>query len=180
MIMAALTNELTGTGSSATSPTGSRGEHPSADRPGGVHGRRRAPPDAECARDQPAPGPGAAGPGAAGPAAIDRRVWISRRTVRIDRRRRGRVRLFCGPSTATRCRGVLQMVRAGKLTYARRSIAAPAGRKHWVRIRLNRSSYRTLVKKRRARVLIELHTRGSDGVLRRGAVRTTVALARRR
>jgi hypothetical protein len=181
MIMAALTNELTG---DRLQRYFSDGQVEASIRP--LIGQEEftagggAPPDAECARDQPAPGPGAAGPGAAGPAAIDRRVWISRRTVRIDRRRRGRVRLFCGPSTATRCRGVLQMVRAGKLTYARRSIAAPAGRKHWVRIRLNRSSYRTLVKKRRARVLIELHTRGSDGVLRRGAVRTTVALARRR
>ena len=180
MIMAALTNELTG---DRLQRYFSDGDVEASIRPligqedftaGGP-----APPAGECGGDQPG-GPGAAGPGANGAAAIDRSVRISRRTVRIDRRRRGKVRLSCGPSTLTRCRGILQMVRAGKRMFARRTVSAPAGRNHSARIRLNRSAYRTLVKKRRLRVVLELQTRGSDGVLRRAAVRTTVALARRR
>jgi hypothetical protein len=186
MIMAALANELTGDrlqryfsdGRVEASVRPLIGQEEFTAGGGNV-------PSASCGGGG-APAPRAAAVSDSGAAAagggpsVDRSVRISRRTIRIDRKRRGRVKLFCGPTTATRCRGVLQVIRAGKTMFARKTVEGPAAKSHWVRIRLTRSAYRRLARKQRLRVSVELLTRGSDRLLRRASVRTTVALAKRR
>jgi hypothetical protein len=95
------------------------------------------------------------------------------KSLRVDSKRRAKVKLFCGPSAGTRCRGVLGMTFGGK-TLGRRSIDVPAGRDVTVTLSLTRSAYRTLVRRKRLRVTLTLVTRGSDGQLRRASARVTV------
>jgi hypothetical protein len=118
-------------------------------------------------------GGGGGGGGGGTPVPVDRSVRISRKSLRVDSRRRAKVKLFCGPTAGTRCRGVLGMTFGGK-TFGRRTIDVPAGRDVTVTLNLTRSAYRTLVRRKRLRATLTLVTRGSDGVLRRASVRVTV------
>ena len=112
----------------------------------------------------PATTPGRPAPG------VDRTVRIRSTRLRADRRRRVAVRIACGPSAVTRCRGVLQLRRAGKPIGAR-SFSVRAGRAATVRVRVSRAAYRRLARRRSARVTVTLRTRGSDGRLRRVTAR---------
>ena len=105
---------------------------------------------------------------AAGP---DRRVAIRRATLRVDRKRRVKVAIRCGPTRANRCRGILQLLWRGKVLLARRSFSVPIGAYRSVTLKLNPSAYRTLKQSKRLRVSVILLTRGSDGQLRRAETR---------
>ncbi len=115
------------------------------------------------------PPAGPVGPGAPPAVAIDRRVRIVGSGLRVDRRRLVRLRITCGPSTRSRCRGVVQL-RAGGRVIARRSLSVAAGRPATVKLRITRSAYRRLGKGA-LRVTAVVSTRGSDGVLRRAQAR---------
>ena len=80
------------------------------------------------------------------------------------------VRIACGPTAGSRCRGVLQLRRAGKVI-AGRSFSVRAGRAATVRVRLSRAAYRRLSRRKSTRVTVTLRTRGSDGRLRRVSAR---------
>ena len=111
--------------------------------------------------------PGSPGSGAPG---VDRTVRIRSTRLRADRRRRVAVRIACGPTAGSRCRGVLQLRRAGKLIGGR-SFSVRAGRAATVRVRVSRAAYRRLSRRRSTRVTVTLRTRGSDGRLRRVSAR---------
>jgi len=118
--------------------------------------------------------------GGAAPA-VDRSVRVFKRTLRINSKRRGNIRLRCGPTTATRCRGILQILRGGKSLLGRRTFSVAAAKNRSVPIRINRAVYRRLARTRGQRVELILLTRGSDGQLRRASARVTmVATAARR
>jgi alpha-L-arabinofuranosidase len=119
--------------------------------------------------------PPSTSPGAPAAPGVDRTVRIRSTRLRADRRRRVAVRIACGPSAGTRCRGVLQLRRGRKLIGAR-SFSVRAGRAATVRVRVSRAAYRRLARRKSARVTVTLRTRGSDGRLRR----VTARLALRR
>ena len=99
----------------------------------------------------------------------------------------------CPHTTASRCRGTLEITR-GRRIVARRAFSIAADRSRTVTLRVSRAAYRALraSRGRRLRVSVLLLTRGRDGVLRRAAAeiervggvrrdrRLTMRLARRR
>jgi enterochelin esterase-like enzyme len=107
---------------------------------------------------------------------VDRTVAIRRATLRVNSKRHVKVQLVCGPSTATECRGVVQLLAGGKRVLARRSFTTGAGQYHNVTLTLTRDAYRRLKNKAES-VSIILLTRGSDGVLRR-AEESKIRIAR--
>ena len=108
-------------------------------------------------------------PGGAPAPGVARALRIRSTRLRADRRRRVAVRISCGPTAAGRCRGVLQILRAGKRLLASRSFSIAASRPATVRLRVGAADYRRLSRGRGARVTVTLLTRGSDGELRRTA-----------
>ena len=108
---------------------------------------------------------------AAPAAGVDRRVAVRRAKLRADRRRRVKVAIRCGPSTASRCRGTVELLWRGKVLMSRRSFSVPAGEYRRVTLRLTSSAYRTLERRKRLRVSVIVLTRGSDGALRRAETR---------
>ncbi len=118
-----------------------------------------------------APGGGGGGGGpVGGPQAAEPVVRISRRTLTVSRRRLTRLIARCPRTTATRCRGTLEIT-GGRRVVARRAFSIAADRNRAVTMRVSRSAYRALraAKGRRLRVSVVLLTRGRDGVLRRDA-----------
>lgn len=113
------------------------------------------------------PGQPPAGQPAAPP--VDRRLRIGSSRLRADRKRLVPVRISCGPTVSGRCRGVLQLLRAGKRLLGSRSFSIPANRMTTVKLRVNAADYRKLSRGRSVRVTVTLLTRGSDGELRRVA-----------
>ena len=100
---------------------------------------------------------------------VDRAPRIGSTRLRVQGRRRVPVRISCGPSAGSRCRGELQLVRARKRILAARSFSIPAGRMTTVRLRVDRAEHRRLARRKSVRVTVVLLTRGSDGELRRVA-----------
>jgi alpha-L-arabinofuranosidase len=116
------------------------------------------------AAEQPQP------PGGSPPASrVDRSLRIGSTRLRADRKRVMPVRISCGPTAGGRCRGVLQVLRAGRRLLAGRSFSIRANRMTSVRLRVGSADYRRLSRRRGARVTVTLLTRGSDGELRRAA-----------
>ena len=113
---------------------------------------------------------GSGGGSGGGRPGVDRRVAIRRTTLRVDRKRRVKVQVRCGPTRGNTCRGTLQLRAGGSRLIAQRSFSVAAGRYRTVTLKVSRDAYRRL-KGNRQRVTIVLLTRGSDGVLRRAVER---------
>jgi hypothetical protein len=88
------------------------------------------------------------------------------------------VRLRCPATTASTCRGQLRL-ESGKLILARRTFSTPADRYANVRLRLTRTAYRKLVRRKSLRASVVLVTRGADGQLRRASRRLSILPPRR-
>ena len=113
---------------------------------------------------------GSGGGSGGGRPGVDRRVAIRRTTLRVDRKRRVKVQVRCGPTRGNTCRGTLQLRTGGSRLIAQRSFSVAAGRYRTVTLKVSRGAYKRL-KGNRQRVTIVLLTRGSDGVLRRAVER---------
>jgi hypothetical protein len=122
------------------------------------------------------PVPGTPAKSGGTPPGIDRRVLIKRSVLRADRKRRVKLQVQCGLSSATRCRGIAQPLWSGKRLLARRAFSVPTGGYRTVTLTLNADAYRRL-KHKTLHVSIIVLTRGSDGVLRRGE-QTKIRLTR--
>jgi hypothetical protein len=113
------------------------------------------PPSAHIGFD-PAP-PGSAPPEEAPPAIPVRRVALSLpRRATVDRRGRVRIVVRCSGDAAA-CAGRLALKRRRAL-WAKRSFTVPRGR-HVIRLRLRRAARRSLARRRRAAVTLELRLR---------------------
>ncbi len=101
-------------------------------------------------------------------------------SVRVGKKRFARVKLSCPPTTVGNCRGILMLTRrGGAATLGRKSFSKKADVMSAVKLRLTKSEFRRLVRKRRQRVTVEVFTRGSDQQLRRAATRITLLAPRR-
>ena len=124
--------------------------------------------------------PGGGSPGGGQPGTVDRSLRISKRTLRVKRNRRTKVRLACGPSVSKLCKGVVSLTRGRKTRMGRRSFTVGANQNRNVTVRIKRSAYRRLARKKRIRTKITLVSRGSDGVLRRKSQRVNMVRAKAR
>ena len=97
--------------------------------------------------------------------------------MRIDKHRRTKVRLACGPTIKQLCRGVVTL-RRGKHSMGRKSFTITANKNRNVTVRIKKSAYRRLTRQKRIRTTITLVTRGSDGVLRKKTQRVTMVRAK--
>ena len=120
------------------------------------------------------------GPAAGNPPGgnIDYSVRISKRTLRVDRKRRTKVRLACGPTSGTLCKGVVRLTRGSGVLMGRKSFSTTANRTRSVTVRIKKSAYRRLKNRKRIRTTITVVTRGSDGVLRKKSQRVTMVRAK--
>ena len=107
---------------------------------------------------------------------VDRSVRVGRSKLRVDRRRRARVRIVCGPTTEFRCKGILD-ARLGKSVVARRSFSIEPNFDIYIVLRFNKTSYRKLVQRKSMKTTLRIRTRGSDGVLRTAMSRVTLTRA---
>jgi hypothetical protein len=120
-------------------------------------------------------GPGGTPPGGTGP---DYSLRLSKRSLRVDRKRRTTVRLACGPTTGGLCKGVVTLRRGSRTVMGRRSFTTRAGKTRNITVRISRSAYRRLTRTKRIRTTITLVSRGSDGVLRKKSQRVTMVRAK--
>jgi hypothetical protein len=106
--------------------------------------------------------------------AADYRLRIGKQTLRVDRKRRTKVRLSCGPSVGKRCKGTVTLTRAKKTRMGRRAFTITANKSRSVTVRIKQSAYKRLKAKKRIRTTITLVTRGADGVLRKKSRHVTM------
>jgi Immune inhibitor A peptidase M6 len=102
---------------------------------------------------------------------------ISKRTLRVDRKRRTKVRLACGPTKGTLRKGVVRLTRKRTLM-GRRSFSTTAGKTRSITVRIKKSAFRRLTRQKRIGTTITLVSRGSDGVLRKKSQRVTMVRAK--
>jgi hypothetical protein len=127
-------------------------------------------------------GPGAVQPpqGQAAPPAKLADPRIDSRRLRVGKKRYVRVPVSCPETVGGDCRGRLTIQRRnGWTTLAQRWFVKDADELSTVRLRLSRSEFRRLVRRRTQRVTVELMTRGIDGQLRHAATRLTLLPPRR-
>ena len=105
-------------------------------------------------------GPGGGGGPVGGGGNADYSLRISKRTLRVDRKRRTKVRLSCGPTKGTQCKGVVLARRARRRRWDRRSFSITANKIRSVTVRIKKSAYRRLTRKKRIETTITLVTRG--------------------
>jgi hypothetical protein len=93
----------------------------------------------------------------------------------VSKNRYVRVPVSCAETVGGNCRGRLSIERRnGWATLAQTWFAKTAGVMSTVRLRIQRSEFRRLVRRGRQRVTVELMTRGSDGQLRHAQARITL------
>jgi regulation of enolase protein 1 (concanavalin A-like superfamily) len=123
-----------------------------------------------------APPAGGSGPGTK-PAV--RKPAISRKAVRVNRKRQATLRVRCGVTRGNRCRGQVTVV-SRRVVAAERSFSVRPNRMTAVRVKLGKPVYRRLVRNHRIKVRVTVLTRGADGQLRRAAVQLTLLAPKRR
>ncbi len=123
----------------------------------------------------PPPGGGTPPPGGTSP---DYRLRLSKSRLRVDRKRRTKVRLACGPTKGGLCKGVVTLRRGTRTVMGRRSFTTRAGKTRSITVRISKSAYRRLTRTKRIRTTITLVSRGSDGVLRKKSQRVTMVRAK--
>jgi hypothetical protein len=113
-------------------------------------------------------GGGGGGPsgGGGGGGKPDYTIRISKSRLRVDKQRRTKVRLACGPTLKQLCRGVVTL-RRGKKAMGRKSFTTTANRNRNITVRIRKSAYKRLKRTGKIRTTITVVTRGSDGVLRK-------------
>jgi hypothetical protein len=105
---------------------------------------------------------------------------LGTRNLRVGKKRYVRVPVSCAESFAGKCRGKLSLERRnGWTTLALKWFAKRADVMSNVKLRLKRSEFRRLVRRKRQRVTVELITRGIDGQLRQASTRLTLLAPRR-
>ena len=65
-------------------------------------------------------------------------------------------------------------IEAGRTILGKRTFSIPAGRTTTVHVRLGKANRRLLARRRAIRARVTVLSRGTDGILRRAAIRTTV------
>ncbi len=90
------------------------------------------------------------------------------------------MRLACGPTTTTRCKGVVTLKRSGNVRMGRRSFSIAANKNRNVTVKIKKSAYRRLKKRKSIRTTITVVTRGSDGTTRRKSQRVTMVLKKKK
>ena len=103
----------------------------------------------------------------------DYSIRISKSRLRVDKHRRTKVRLACGPTFKQLCRGVVTL-RRGKHSMGRKSFTITANKNRNVTVRIKKSAYKRLKRKGKIRTTITVVTRRSDGVLRKKSQRVTM------
>ena len=103
----------------------------------------------------------------------DYSIHISKSRLRVDKHRRTKVRLSCGPTFKNLCRGTVTL-RRGKKAMGRKSFTVTANKNRNVTVRIKKSAYKRLKRKGKIRTTITVVTRGSDGVLRKKSRRVTM------
>ena len=123
------------------------------------------------------PGGGGGNPGGGTPGGgdtVDHSLRISKGKLRVDRKRRTKVRLSCGPTKGAQCKGVVSLTRSKKTLMGRRSFTIAANKSRNVTVRIKKSAYRRLTRKKKITTTIKLVSRGIDGVLRTKTQRVTM------
>jgi hypothetical protein len=119
-------------------------------------------------------GPGGGGGGGGGGTVVDRSLRISKGKLRVGSDRRTKVRLFCGPTVSKLCKGVVSLTRSKKTPMGRRAFTTTANKTRSITVRISKSAYKRLKRKKSIKTTITLVTRGSDGVLRKKSQRVTM------
>jgi hypothetical protein len=114
---------------------------------------------------KPGGGGGGGQPGGGG-GKPDYSIHISKSKLRVDKHRRTKVRLSCGPTFKQLCRGTVSL-RRGEHSMGRKSFTVTANKNRNVTVRIKKSAYKRLKRKGKIRTTIAVVTRGSDGVLRK-------------
>jgi len=87
------------------------------------------------------------------------------RTLRVDKRRRTKIKVRCPRTTETRCRGTLKILLREQAVARRRFSIVPDSYRT-VTLRLKKPAFRELSRKGRLRADVILRTRGADKILR--------------
>jgi Zinc carboxypeptidase/Immune inhibitor A peptidase M6 len=130
------------------------------------------------------PGPGAApgpspAPAAPAPAArSDYSLRLSKSKLRVDRKHRTKVRLACGPTTKSLCKGTVSLRRGARTVMGRRTFTTTANKSRSITVRVSSSAYRRLVRKKSIKTTVTLVSRGADGVMRKQTQRVTMVRAK--
>ena len=122
------------------------------------------------------PSPAAPGPAAAKP---DPRVRLRRRTLVVGKNRRFRVAVNCPATTGKLCVGTLR-VESGRTVLIKRRFRVTAGAFRNVSVRLSKSAYRNLQRRKRRsqRVTVSVLTRDAGKTLRSASMRVTLRAKR--
>jgi hypothetical protein len=122
------------------------------------------------------PGGGGGGGGGGTPGTPDYTIRISKQKLRVDKHRRTKVRLSCGPTVGKRCKGSVTLTRGKSTRMGRRSFSITANKTRNVTVRIKKSAFKRLKRQGRIRTKITVTTRGSDGKLRRKSQKVTMVL----
>jgi hypothetical protein len=123
------------------------------------------------------PGGGGGGGGGGGtPGKPDYTIRISKNKLRVDKHRRTKVRLSCGPTAAKRCKGSVTLTRGKSTRMGRRTFSITANKTRNVTVRIKKSAFKRLKRQGSIRTKITVVTRGSDGKLRRKSQKVTMVL----
>jgi len=121
--------------------------------------------------------PGGAAPGGAA-AVPDPQVRLRKRTLTVGKNRRFKVAVNCPATTGKLCVGTLR-VEAGRTNLVKKRFRVTAGAFRNVSVRLSKSAYRKLKRKRRGqKVTVSVLTRDSGKTLRTASMRVTLRAKR--
>jgi hypothetical protein len=128
---------------------------------------------------KPPAGPGGGGGGGGQPGPVpgtpaDYSIRISKKKLRVDKHRRTKVRLSCGPTVDKLCKGVVTLRRGKKKVMGRRAFTTTANKNRNITVRIKKSAFKRLNKRGSIRTTITVVTRGSDGQLRRKSQKVTM------